>query len=450
MKALYLESVGGIAGDMFTASFLDAGIVDLREMGNILEILDLPDVTIHTEQVRRRGIPCTYFNIRENSDRWKSRFHFRDDGQLRMYEILEYLRQKTLESQTMRLAIEILMINASARVGRAYRSSGAAARQAGQATPESAGQAGATGLSEDALSSSENTTRSISAQLPPDPSSLDRALDENDPALQALYAPEEVVDLIVDCVFAAHCVRRSEATAFYASPLRSGGGEGRGQRNPQHPTAELFRDLPVLNLKASIGDALRELSTPTGLSIIRALEPEFLPNWPEGRVRFMGTGAGTYESEEFANTFRVLLLDRAVDPGLYSAARKEPEGAVLIQYDVRCGINPDKPEKMATLMDSLERQGARDVRLYQRKDTSGKPGFGLAFLCNEDDLTSLSDYLLTNTTAFGIRYEKLRGRRAAPGDGDSHSNIGSGSSESSRGGSAREMPFPSEDENPYR
>ena len=240
------------------------------------------------------------------------------------------------------------------------------------------------------------------------PASLQDNFDPQDPALQSLYDAGEVVDLLVDAVFAAHCVRRSEATSFYASPVRSGGGLHGDERHPVHPTAELFRGLPVINLKASLDEALRELSTPTGLSILRAVDPSFLPTWPEGRVRFMGVGGGAFDSDQFANLFRVVLLDKTTDPGLYSASRREPEGYTTIQYDVRCGLSPTKPEKMAGILDDLEKHGASDVRLYQRKDPSGKPSLGLAFICNDDDLTALSDHLLTNTTAFGIRYEKIR------------------------------------------
>ncbi|MCB1171142.1 MAG: DUF111 family protein, partial [Leptospiraceae bacterium] len=380
MKALYLESVGGIAGDMFTAAFLDAGVVDSRELNSVLEILALPGVDMASETVRRRGVPSTRLELQVNSGGWKDRFHIRDDGRIRMYEIVEYISGLALESQTMGLAREILLIHASARIGPAYRSSGVAASLARENDP---------GQDQAERQRTEN------------PSGLADAFDSNDPALQAIYEEQEVVDLMVDAVFAAHCVRRSEATAFFASPLRSGGGMDDGQRNPAYPAAELFRGLPVLNLKPAIEDAGRELSTPTGLSILRALDPSFLPTWPEGRVRFMGVGAGQYESSEFSNVFRIVLLDKALDPGLYTSARREPEGYITIEYDVRCGLKPDKPERLAGLLDSLERHGARDVRLYQRKDGSGKPGLGLGFLCNDDDLTSLSDYLLTNTTAFG-------------------------------------------------
>ncbi len=396
MKALYLESVGGIAGDMFTAAFLNAGIVDLREMNNILEILNLPDVSISLEETRRRGIPCSYLEVKVATDAWKQRFHFRADGGLRMYEMVEYLAGLALESQTMRLAREILLIHASARMGKPYSGSNVVASI----------------IEEHASGTVQRTDAPATIAQPSgykQPESLQDTFDPQDPALQSIYEADEVVDLLIDATFAAHCIRRSEATSFYASPLRSGGGLQGEQRHPVHPTSELFRGLPVLNLKAELGDALRELSTPTGLSILRATDPIFLPTWPEGRVRFMGVGGGHFNSEEFANLFRVVLMDKTTDPGLYAESRREPEGYVSIQYDVRCGLSPSSPEKMAGILDELEKQGATDVRLFQRKDGKGKPALGLAFICNDDDLTALSDYLLTNTPAFGIRYEKIKG-----------------------------------------
>ena len=443
MKALYLESVGGIAGDMFTAAFLNAGIVDLREMNNVLEILNLPDVSISLEDTRRRGIPCSYLEVRIDSDSWKQRFHFRADGRLRMYEMVEYLTGLTLESQTMRLAREILMIHASARMGRPYSGSEVVASM----------------IQEHSGSSNSDAAPVSQPAGYKQPESLQDTFDPQDPALQSLYDPEEVVDLLIDATFASHCIRRSEATSFFASPVRSGGGARGAERHPVHPTSELFRGLPVLNLKAELTDALRELSTPTGLSILRATDPVFLPTWPEGRVRYMGVGGGKFNSEEFANLFRVVLLDKTTDPGLYAPSRREPEGYVSIQYDVRCGLSPSSPEKMAGILDELEKKGASEVRSYQRKDNSGKPALGLAFVCNDDDLTALSDYLLTSTPAFGIRYEKIRnapqgtsrtgGNTATPAG-----ELASGSGVSDPDGLLRKPTSPdspgTSEENPYR
>ena len=437
MKSLYLESVGGIAGDMFTASFLDAAVVDLREMSSVLETIGLPDTSIRSESTRRRGLPCTYLEVTCHSEKWKNLFHFRPDGTVRMYELRSFVGGLSLESSTIRLAEKILLIHAGARlrggpvVGEGALPVQLASASGAYSSGESNDSRPATTMQKSDPTNpagsidpagSDDPKSNAPSNLVPSPNIAEALfsadpLEGKDEAMEALYAAPGVVDLLVDIIFAAHCIRRSEATSFYASPVRSGGGYVGQERNPIFPTSELYRGLPVQNLRPDLGDALRELSTPTGLAILRALEPEFLPSWPDGKVRSMGLGAGQYESDEFANVFRMVLMDRSENTALYSEARREPEGYVRIKYRVQCGLGAESQEKLAKLMDSLEHQSASDVRLYQRKNSEGKPGLGLTFLCDGDDLTTLSDYLLNHSTAFAIRYEKLRPGASGPASG---------------------------------
>jgi len=73
-KALYLDSVAGVAGDMFTAAFLDAGLVTSEELNSLVSHLGLDGIVIETNSVIRATIRATTLNVKIVGDEWRSRF----------------------------------------------------------------------------------------------------------------------------------------------------------------------------------------------------------------------------------------------------------------------------------------------------------------------------------------------------------------------------------------
>ena len=63
MNTLFLEPIAGIAGDMFVAAFIDAGLVSLEELRALPDQLGLADVHFEAHREERTGITGTALKI---------------------------------------------------------------------------------------------------------------------------------------------------------------------------------------------------------------------------------------------------------------------------------------------------------------------------------------------------------------------------------------------------
>ncbi|HEV7698672.1 MAG TPA: nickel insertion protein, partial [Pyrinomonadaceae bacterium] len=72
-KVLYLDSVAGVAGDMFTAAFVDAGLVSVEELNELPIALGLRGVEIVAEKVLRASVEATRMSILDENGDWKQR-----------------------------------------------------------------------------------------------------------------------------------------------------------------------------------------------------------------------------------------------------------------------------------------------------------------------------------------------------------------------------------------
>ena len=111
------------------------------------------------------------------------------------------------------------------------------------------------------------------------------------------------VDAIVDIVAACAGIEYLKVEAWYCSALNVGGGMVECAHGtfpvPAPATADLLRGVPTYSAHVQ-----KELVTPTGAALVRALEPVFGVQ-PAMSVETIGYGAGTRNPKGFPNVLRL-------------------------------------------------------------------------------------------------------------------------------------------------
>jgi len=363
-KALYLDSVAGVAGDMFTAAFVDAGIVTIQELNSLVAQLGLEGIVIAASEVIRSTIKATHIDVEIVGDEWRSCFpgarghshHEPDNSNLALgtaldqhwhvhYPAIEkFLTASALENEVKRAARDIFttIAHAEARVH---------------------------GLTLD----------------------------------KATFHEVGTVDSVMDVVMAAYCISKVAADAVYSTPLKP----GRGMITIAHGThpvpppasAELLIGLPTAATPAAIQRENIELSTPTGIAIIRHLKPAFTNELPSGTLIATGRGSGTMDLGDYPNIFQISLVEIT---GTRPALPYLSDSVVEISFN----IDDDTAEHMAWLSQTLLENGALDVWQTPGTGKKGRTMVCFSVIVRERDLAETADRILRNSTTFGLRHRR--------------------------------------------
>nr|MBP7149026.1 nickel pincer cofactor biosynthesis protein LarC [Acidobacteriota bacterium] len=175
-----------------------------------------------------------------------------------------------------------------------------------------------------------------------------------------------------------------------AVPLPVGGGTIRSAHGvlpvPAPAVVELLRDIPVAG-----GPVARELITPTGAALLRAVVDEFRA-LPPMRVERAGHGAGTRRDPALPNVLRGLV-------GV--AADSSPlERAVAV---IETQLDDLVPQDVPVLIERLLEAGARDAFVANVLMKKGRPGLLLAVVCDRERARGLAELLLHETPTLGVR-----------------------------------------------
>lgn len=201
------------------------------------------------------------------------------------------------------------------------------------------------------------------------------------------------IDTIVDVVGSVYALQLLGIDRVIASPIDTGGGYVEMSHGtfpiPAPVTAELLKGVPLYSSGIE-----RELTTPTGASIITTITSSFNP-LPEMRLSNVGYGAGGWDLSEKPNVLRVFV-------GEELQVSEMDEVAIL-----ETNIDDMNPQIYEYLMDRLLKAGALDVYLIPAIMKKSRPAHVLNIVAKLEDLDTLQRLVFQETTTLGIRIKKM-------------------------------------------
>jgi hypothetical protein len=201
------------------------------------------------------------------------------------------------------------------------------------------------------------------------------------------------VDAIADVVAASAGCIALRADKWICSPLNVGGGTVDCTHGtfpvPAPATLDLLRGAPIY----SSGPA-KELVTPTGAALLRALGAEF-GDFPAMAVHATGYGAGSRDFHNHANVLRLSIGERT----------EAVEDVICV---IETTIDDSSPQILAYVADLLVAAGASEVTRTAVQMKKGRTGTSLTVLCSPQKRLKLQQILFRETTTIGLHYREDR------------------------------------------
>jgi hypothetical protein len=163
---------------------------------------------------------------------------------------------------------------------------------------------------------------------------------------------------------------------------------------PAPATAEILRGIPIRQI-----DVSAELTTPTGAAILAQLVRHFGPleNFAAEKI---GYGLGTRDLPGRPNVLRAFL-------GHTSNSPSSSHESII---EIRTHLDDITGEHLAHAIDRLMEAGALDASALPLLMKKGRPGYLLTVLALPKDSEHLASLVLRETTAFGLRLERVERR----------------------------------------
>ncbi len=408
MRIAYLDCFAGIAGDMFLGALLDAG-VPAQVLHEATAALDL-GASLRIETVDRSGISCTKVHVLEDGElaegeghkHSREHEHTRNDKQ----------HQRSLEDlgHTHQLRTQHLH-----KVGHSHRHQqedehthehGELDHAHGRSLTEIRKLICAAELHQDVKSFAMRAFELLGAS---------EAKIHNVPVDEIHFHEVGGVDAIVDIVAAGAGIHHLQIGAWYASAVNVGGGTVECAHGtfpvPAPATADLLRGCPTYSAHVQ-----KELVTPTGAALLRALQPAFGAQ-PSMAVEAVGYGAGTRNPRRFPNVLRLSVGAQVASSaregnGLVSlSALRDGDGTKTdaeVVTVLETALDDLSPQVIAYVTETALSMGALDVMLTPVIMKKGRPGTLLTVLCEPSQSAAFEQLLLRETSTLGVRIREDR------------------------------------------
>jgi len=384
MRIAYLDCFAGISGDMFLGALLDAG-VDPKILHEAVAALNL-NASLKVEKVDRSGISSTKVHVFEGTNLAEittaEPTHRHEDEESDHSHQHTHTHQHHPKTQHQHKTGQPHTHDHEHTHGRSLT----VIRDLIAGAP---------------LASAVKQTAIHAFEL----LGASEAKIHNVPIEKIHFHEVGAVDAIVDIVAASAGIHALAIDKWFSSPLNVGGGmvdcaHGRFPV-PAPATADLLRGLPTYSAHIE-----KELVTPTGAALIRALAPTF-GQQPAMRVEHIGYGAGSRNPKDFPNVLRLSIGDADSSTNSISAAKHDhadhhAHDAQTVTV-LETALDDLSPQVLAYVAETALAQGALDVMLTPVIMKKGRPGTLLTILCNPSDSHALQQLILRETSTLGLR-----------------------------------------------
>ena len=435
---LYLDCIGGIAGDMLMAALIDAG-ASVEEINTELQKLGIPNLLVSTKRTTKHAIDCCHVSVT-----W-------GEGQSELHEHGGTTIQPGTHDHTNADAHDQSTQDHHAH-DHGHDENGDSDHRALQHTPPNPVShehphrpyAAIRDLVNTAGFSPIATARALA---------VFRKLAEAEGSIHGIAADDvqfhEVgsEDAIADVVGVVLALEQLGVDEIVVSPLPIGRGFVRSAHGilplPAPATLELLRGIPVQGV-----DVDRELVTPTGAAIVAALGSEF-GGFPSMTTTSIGYGAGTRDLAARPNVVRAVLgiraptapitntfgeagtnsignlglgtdaninnggtsfvtgidtgIDQGIDRGADTGIDTGIGGAKKYVVVIETNLDDCSPELIPDAAAAATKAGALDVWVTPATMKKGRPGFVLHALARPDRQTEVAAAILRETSALGVR-----------------------------------------------
>jgi pyridinium-3,5-bisthiocarboxylic acid mononucleotide nickel chelatase len=425
---LYIDCIGGIAGDMLMAALIDVG-APVEAINTELAKLGIPNLCITTKRTSRHAIDCCHVSVT-----WGS-------GQRETPLPAKRVAKPTSSSLQFGLTNDAQGATEPSETPHAHEHDHAHDHDHADRPEHQAENADDATQKHPHRPYAQIRDLLINAGLSPVATTraqaVFRKLAEAEGAIHGIAADDVYFhevgseDAIADVVGVAVALELLGVAEIVVSPLPIGRGFVRSAHGvlplPAPATLELLRGIPVQGV-----DIDRELVTPTGAAIVAALGSQF-GRFPDMTTSAVGYGAGTRDLTERPNLVRAVLGVRSPDAAapiqawrldqgsersgdqLGSAAfevaaadsatsvgrtASAPRATVVV---IETNLDDCSPELIPDASFAATNAGALDVWVTPATMKKGRPGFVLHALARPNCQDAVANAILRETSALGVR-----------------------------------------------
>lgn len=366
MKTLYLDTFSGISGDMFVGALLDLG-VGIEPLAAELQKLGVQGYHLHASRVKRQEIEGVKFDVHLESDH----DHDHDHGHEHDHDHGHHHEHEHKHGH-----------HHPQEPGEYSHPS----HEHGRTFQDIAKLIAESGLSEWVKAKSTAVFHRLAV--------AEGKIHGRAPAdvhFHEVGAVDSMVDIVGGCV----ALEMLGKPRVLAGPAIDGTGwiDCAHGRFPI-PAPATLEVLAARGVPISQCDEPNELITPTGAALLAELAESFAPMQGLVPTR-IGCGVGGRENRTRPNILRAILGETSV-----AAAHDWEIDTIAV---LETNLDDTTPELLGNFLDKAMAAGALDVSYTPVQMKKSRPGVRLSVLCATEDADRLSEMILCQTTAFGLR-----------------------------------------------